>query len=148
LGTGTYAYRASYGGDANYVASTSACEPFTVHGWTLQSTPNPSGASVNGLYDVACPSSSQCTAVGSDKSSSNMTVTLAERWNGSSWAIQSTPNPRGSLGSALLSDACPSTTVCTAVGYYHNSGNVIVPLAERWNGSSWTVQTTPMPAGA
>ena len=148
LGTGTYAYRASYGGDANYVASTSACEPFTVHGWTMQSTPNPGGASVNGLYDVACPSSSQCTAVGSYKNSSNVTVTLAERWNGSSWATQSTPNPAGSLGSALLSDACPSTTLCTAVGYYHNSGNVTVPLAMRWNGSSWTVQTAPMPAGA
>ena len=148
-GTGSYAFRAAYSGDANYGASTSPCEPFAIQAsWTLQATPNPSGATVNGLYGVACPSSTVCVAVGSDKNTSNVTVTLAERWNGSSWAIQATPNPAGALGSALLRVACTSASACTAVGYDNNSANVTVTLAERWNGTAWTVQATPNPAGA
>ncbi|TMB93152.1 MAG: hypothetical protein E6J45_00420 [Chloroflexi bacterium] len=147
--TGSYAFRAAYSGDSNYGASTSPCEPFSIQpSWKLQSTPNPTGATVNGLYGVACPSTTQCTAVGSYKNSSNVTVTTAQQWNGSSWAIQSTPNPAGALGSALLRVACTSASACTAVGYDNNSANVTVTLAERWNGSSWVVQATPNPAGA
>src|SRR5439155_192467 len=92
-----------------------AYAPSSNHG--NRPTPNPTGATVNGLYGVACPSPTQCTAVGSYKNSANMTVTTAQQWNGSSWAIQSTPNPAGALGSALLRVACTSASACTAVGY-------------------------------
>jgi hypothetical protein len=34
-------------------------------------------------------------AVGNDVNSSGTTVTLAEGWNGTEWAIQSTPNASG-----------------------------------------------------
>ena len=43
---------------------------------------------------VSCTSATACTAVGYD-ASVGTTVTLAERWNGTSWKIQSTPNPTG-----------------------------------------------------
>lgn len=63
-----------------------------------------------------------------------------------SWVIQATPSPGGTgvrLGSVLLAVSCPSATACTAVGGYTPNPRAIVPLAERWNGRKWAVQTMP-----
>jgi hypothetical protein len=149
LAAGTYAFRAAYSGDANYSAVTSPCEPFTVHGWKLQPPRNPSGATVSSLYGVSCPSTSAtaCTAVGYSVKS-GVRVTLGERWNGATWAIQTTLNPAGAKQSTLFGVACPLPTACTAVGNYLNSAGAWLTLAERWNGSTWTIQSTPTPAGA
>ncbi|TMB91861.1 MAG: hypothetical protein E6J45_04350 [Chloroflexi bacterium] len=116
--------------------------------WSIQAAPKPSGAKAATLYDVACPSTSLCLAVGNYVNSSSVTVTLVERWNGSKWSIQPSPNPSGATATMLTDVACPSTTSCTSVGNAVNSASVLVPLAERWNGTSWTVQATPTPAGA
>ena len=86
---------------------------------------------------MSCTSASACTAVGSSGAGP-----LAERWNGTRWTIQATPNPRQG-GGELNGVACTSASACTAAGN-SNTGN----LAERWNGSSWSIQTTPNPAGA
>ena len=114
--------------------------------WRLQSTPNPSGFRGSELYGVACPSTSLCTAVGYYYTSSGVSVTLAERWNGTMWVVQPTPNASGATYGDLYGVACPSTTLCTAVGFYTNSSGVRVTLAERWNGSTWVVQPTPNPS--
>jgi len=74
-------------------------------------------------------------------------VTLAERWNGTAWAIERTPNPAGSTASALNGVSCTSATACTAVGDYYTSTNPL-PLVERWNGTAWAVQPVPSPSGA
>ena len=60
--------------------------------WKLQSTPSPAGAKDAELNGVWCASASACTAVG-DYYTSVTRTTLAERWNGTSWAIQGTPTP-------------------------------------------------------
>jgi hypothetical protein len=73
---------------------------------------------------------------------------LAERWNGSSWKIQPTPNPPGAISSTLSGVSCTAAAACTAVGEYGNSSFTGGMLAERWNGSSWAAQPTPSnPAG-
>jgi hypothetical protein len=113
--------------------------------WSIQSTPNPSGAADSYLHGVSCSSSSACTAVGHYKNSSGTYVTLAERWNGSEWSIQSTPNPSGATESFLEDVSCSSATACIAVGWYKNSAGTDVTLAERWNGSEWSIQSTPNP---
>jgi hypothetical protein len=63
-------------------------------------------------------------------------VTLAERWNGISWTVQSTPNPaHGDPGSErhLNAVSCTSSGVCTAVGYYFDRPHdVDLPIAERY----------------
>ena len=117
-------------------------------GWAIQSTPNPSGAKESYLYGVSCPSAAACTAVGYDTNSGGVPVSLAEVWNGSSWSVQSTPNPTGATASVLNGVSCTSSSACTAVGIYVNSAGRIVTLAERWNVSSWTIQSTPNPTGA
>ncbi len=103
--------------------------------WAIQISPNPSGAAGSGLDGVSCTSATACTAVGSYTGATGATRTLAERWNGATWAIQSTPNPIAATSSSLSSVSCTSNTSCTAVGYFQNSAGTFLTLAERWNGT-------------
>jgi hypothetical protein len=70
---------------------------------------------------------------------------LAERWNGTKWSIEQTPDPAGS-SSYLTGVSCVSASACTAVGYYlkyHFGVSSEVTLAERWNGTKWSIEHTP-----
>src|SRR5215468_1708987 len=119
--------------------------------WSIQPTANPGGAQFTFLNTVACASASACIATGAYIDSSGAFQPLAERWNGTRWAIQPTPHLAGGAMGLLIGVACTSATGCLAVGY--SSPNVFnnqspATLAERWDGSSWRVQHTPNPPGA
>ena len=116
-------------------------------GWALQATPNPIGARNTFLAGVSCTAPTACVAVGYSISTSNAVTTLAEQWNGSAWSILSTPSPLGSVISSLAAVACTSAIACTAVGDSFNAANVKSTLDERWNGTTWSIQPTPDPAG-
>jgi DNA-binding beta-propeller fold protein YncE len=116
--------------------------------WSLQSAPAPTGAKASYPYGVSCVSSTACTLVGYYLNSSSAHVLFAEGWNGTEWKTQSPPAPSGAKSSALRSVSCPSATVCIASGSYENSAGGYVSLAEGWNGTQWSIQTTPDPAGA
>jgi hypothetical protein len=116
--------------------------------WSIQPTPNPAGTTVSRLAGVSCPSARACTAVGTFGNSAGEYSALAERWNGSQWSIQPTPNPTGTFASVLDGVSCTSARACTAVGYFTNSAGNEIKLAERWNGSQWSIQATPNPAEA
>jgi hypothetical protein len=60
-------------------------------------------------------------------------VTLAEHWDGATWAIEPTPNPTGAVGSYLTGVSCTASTTCTAVGQYQNGSNVELTLVERYS---------------
>jgi len=110
--------------------------------WSPQPTPNPSGATSSVLSGVSCTSATTttCTAVGSYVNSSGVQQTLAERWNGTGWAIQATPNQ----GTSVLSGvSCTSATACTAVGQTNNGRSQA--LAEQWDGTAWVIEPTPFP---
>jgi hypothetical protein len=114
--------------------------------WTTQSTPNTPGAN-SSLDSVSCTSPSACTAVGHSFGFFDTRVSLAERWDGTSWTIQSTPNPIGSSFVYLRGVSCTTPSACTAVGFYTNSAGSQVTLAEVWDGTGWMIQSTPNPAG-
>jgi hypothetical protein len=116
--------------------------------WTIQPTPNPTGAMSSDLRAVSCTAASACTAVGASTSGAGKEVMLAERWNGKNWTIQHTPNPTGATSPYLSGVSCTATSACTAVGGAANSAGKQVTLAERWNGKKWTIQHTPNPTGA
>lgn len=116
--------------------------------WSLQRTLNPAGTRGSFLYDVACTSRNACTAVGSSNLTGAEQVTLAERWNGKKWSIQRTRNAASAKQSLLESVFCASRRICTAVGEYSLDGNNTLTLAERWNGSRWSIQKPPNPPGA
>jgi hypothetical protein len=119
--------------------------------WRIQPSPN---ATVPGgqLESVSCSSAAACTAVGSNISTAGIHVTLAERWNGTTWQHQQTPNPAVdvSFGVApiLTGVSCPAANFCVAVGKYNLTSFNQVSLVEGWNGQRWTKQRFPLPAGA
>jgi hypothetical protein len=115
--------------------------------WSIQATPSPADAFYSFLRSVSCTSASACTAVGDQGTITSANAPLAERWDGSSWSIQATPSL--SVNSTqLYGVSCPSADACTAVGYHRNDAGISFPLAEAWNGTSWSIQTTPNPSGA
>lgn len=119
--------------------------------WTLQTVTDPVGAVQSTLLDVSCtPTPNRCTAVGGWKNSALEQFTLAYRFNGvSTWTLQSTPNPTGSIASVFQDVSCATETSCTAAGsWVSGSGGSNQTLAEEWNGSSWSIQSTENPAGA
>jgi hypothetical protein len=61
----------------------------------------------------------------------------------SNWSIKETPSLSGP--GELPSVSCTSVKACSAVGYEGSSG--YVPLAERWDGTKWSLQTTPSLSG-
>jgi hypothetical protein len=115
--------------------------------WTVEASPNPPGSYSSWFDGISCPAATSCTAVGGYENSSGTQFTLAEHWNGSTWAIQSTPNPTGSPLSELDAVSCAATNSCTAVGGYQDSSGEDMMMAEQWNGSTWAIKTTPAPSG-
>jgi hypothetical protein len=116
--------------------------------WSVQGTPVPAGARLSGLAGVSCPSTTACTAVGQYRTAAGVHVTLAEGWNGTTWTIEPTPNPSGATFSRLLGVSCLSTTACTAAGYATNGSGVDVPLAMRWSGGAWSLESVPSPSSS
>lgn len=116
--------------------------------WKAQSTPEPTGTLNSLLAGVSCTSSTACSAVGYYESASGAILSLAERWNGSEWKVQTTPNPAGAKETEPSGVSCTASNACTLAGTYENSAGVALPFAESWNGSEWSVQTMPTATGA
>jgi hypothetical protein len=115
--------------------------------WAVQPTSKPGQGQLMWLSGVSCPSAAACVAAGYNGAAAG--VTLAEAWNGTAWASQRTPNPTGAQPSALSGISCPSAGACMAAGHATNQASIFgdVTMAERWNGSTWTVIPAPSPAG-
>ena len=112
--------------------------------WTVQPTPTLRRQAT--LQAVSCLSATDCTAVGTGGGR----APLAEHWDGTSWTIQPVPFPAGSSNAQPSAVSCASPTSCTAVGVYGepSPSHEDLPVAEHWDGTSWTVQQIPVPAGA
>ncbi len=124
--------------------------------WTIVTSPNTSPTQSNQLYSVTCVSASDCWAAGAyvvtDILGDQFFQTLVEHWNGTSWTIVSSPNTITVAGHPLASNrfygvTCASTSDCWAVGYSDNGnafvGEPLQTLIEHWNGTSWTIVTSP-----
>jgi hypothetical protein len=102
------------------------------------------------LASVSCTSASSCMAVGSFLGS-KASSTLAETWNGTAWTVVPSPTPSLATGGGELgSVSCASSTSCIAVGLSFTSRTSAAtrPLAESWNGTKWTLVSTPKLAHA
>ncbi len=113
--------------------------------WTAEAPPLPAGTTQSELSGVSCGAARSCEAVGQATKSSGDVVFLAEVWGGTSWTVQSTPNPSGSTFNLLEAVACVSPSKCEAVG---NFGSLLSkPTAIAWTGTAWKLQTVPEPSG-
>ncbi len=123
--------------------------------WSEVATPKPAapaGKTVQGwgLNAVSCLTASggsiRCIAVGSVSISGKAGV-LAERFDGTHWALMTTPQM---TGEAMLDGISCSTIApanCFAVGQQTASG-ASKSLIEHLNGATWTKVASPNPQGA
>ncbi len=109
--------------------------------WSVVSSYNTSTTEDNFLYGVSCKSTSFCFAAG-EYSNGTHNQTLIERWNGSSWSLVTSPNTSSTQDNGLNTVSCTSTSFCFATGGYNN-GTSLQTLTERWNGSSWSLVSSP-----
>jgi hypothetical protein len=111
--------------------------------WSIVSSPSGAGPEA-GLLGVAAVSTSDVWAVGDTGSN-----TLIEHWNGTSWAVVPSPAPAGTLFSPLSGAAVVSANDIWAVGQSQNATTGIPQtLIEQWNGTSWSIVTSPAPGTA
>ena len=117
-------------------------------GWSVQWLPVPSSAVT---VPLSCSSSTACTAVAAyyPFPSSDSDVLLAVRWNGRGWSREVMADPTGSVTALVGGISCPSGSSCLAVGGFTSGDHPTryVPLVERWNGTAWSVERVPAPAG-
>jgi hypothetical protein len=127
-----------------------------------------------GLSAISCVSAKFCMAVGALESAAwngtSWTVDTAgfanavscvsptfcmsiynyseNTWNGTSWTtLPMVPLPTwksdGSRG-YMSGVSCTSAIACTVVGWYDNAHTPGSMLADSWNGTSWSIETTPI----
>src|SRR5579884_3751579 len=107
--------------------------------WAKLPVPVPAGSAGSfGLEAVSCTSATACTVLGG-YTSNGSAVMVAERWNGSTWSMQTIPSPSGSTASSLLAISCGSATTCMAVGNYSTATSPYLLLTASWKGSKWKV---------
>ncbi len=128
------------GGSSSAFSMAPIAEQWTGTTWTALTVPDPyPAADYVELNSVSCTSATNCMAVGDDISAT-ADATVAAQWNGAIWTIVSTPSPE--TYSALYSVSCTSATFCSAVGASSPSATgKDSPVAETWNGSTWSLQT-------
>src|SRR5580704_7900340 len=64
-----------------------------------------------------------------------------------SWTTSRPAVPQA-LNGTLAAESCTGPSACVAVGSYDGPAGPALTLAEAWNGTSWTRQPSPDPAGA
>jgi hypothetical protein len=140
-------------GLGTYVDSSGGLAPFSVvlgsagtKGWSDQAVPVPTGQTFLELGSDDCVSASWCMAVGTATSKGDGR-TLSEIWNGQGWTVQPSMNAPGEPASYLSAVSCAAVTSCAAVGQdgAAQPGGLSRSLAERWNGTAWSISAIPQP---
>lgn len=116
-------------------------------GWSIISNPNP-GTSSNGFSGVAAVSAKDVWAVGTYSNLDNRrALGLTEHWNGKAWAVKKSPEPSYHFNNLNAVAAIASNDVW-AVGDYKSPDLRAQILAEHWNGTAWSLVSTPNPGSA
>jgi hypothetical protein len=106
--------------------------------WSVVTSPSP-GSQINYFSSVAALSANDAWAVGYAD-----TQTLTEHWNGTQWSVVKSSGP-GSVSNSLQGVSMISANNVWSVGYYQGSNFVGLTLTEHWNGTQWSVVTSPSP---
>jgi hypothetical protein len=117
-------------------------EEYTGSGWTVVSGPSPPSPMVQlDLSAVSCINADDCLLVGMYEPLSGGTLTLAEQWTGTTWAIVPSADAEGPTGfDALLGMTCAGASSCWAVGVAGPA-----ELVEEWTGIQWVTVDSESP---
>jgi hypothetical protein len=111
----------------------------------MQAPPEPAGTTEQAAGAVSCSSSSACMAIAVNAYPHSVDLgTFAETWDGSHWTVRAVPN--GKNDATLNGVKCRSARWCVAAGAIKAvppTGDDYVPVADRWNGITWTQAAMP-----
>ncbi len=116
--------------------------------WSVVSTPSITSSNNVLLLSISALSAKDIWAVGSYNTSNYTSNTLVEHWNGTQWSIVNDPTFQTST--TLSGVVALSKNNVWAVGNSFDSRNpngVSATLIEHWNGSNWSVVSSPNPVG-
>jgi hypothetical protein len=116
-------------------------------GWVIVPSPDAATAYVDFLTSLTCKSASNCWAVGAyDDATKSRRLTLTEHYDGSSWAVVTSPNLAGRQ-EVLTGVNCATAGNCWAVGWRCcvSVGGQLVhrTLIEHNSGSGWVIVRSP-----
>lgn len=132
--------------DADGVTMTTLVEHWDGTSWSIVSGASlPDSAGLSGVSAVA---SDDVWAVGVTIDSDGVYHTLSEHWDGSAWSVVDAPDPEGSLTADASSIVAISTDDVWLAGFYFDSSGEVLTYAEHWDGTQWTVTSTPNGDGA
>ena len=115
--------------------------------WSIAASGDTSSTRDNFLEGVNCKSPSWCMAVGGAYNGAGAEQPMTQLWNGSSFSIVPTASPGTTHDAEFDGVSCPSQSDCFAVGFQEDPAPVNTTLTERWNGSSWSIVSSPTTAG-
>ena len=120
--------------------------------WSVVPSPSAGTGSLVELRGVSCTSATDCTAVGglANLSSNSPNVKpAAEHFDGTKWSVVPAAAPSGAPLAILTTVSCSSANSCVAVGIDAKSDlGSNATLAERWDGTAWTIVPTPAVKGS
>jgi hypothetical protein len=116
--------------------------------WAIQTMPEPEGSTSSELHGVDCPTTTFCMAVGSYTDSGGSIWAWSATWNGTTWTLRAVAKPTGSIRTVLLDVSCSTASACAGVGIYRDSGGLQTSFVARWNGTSWSHQSSANPVGS
>ena len=112
--------------------------------WSIIPGANP-GVAGNSLGAIAGVSANNIWAVGSYYPTNGNQQTLIEHWNGTRWSTVRAPNV-GRFENSLRGLASVTANNIWAVGsYIAPPGEINQTLIEHWNGTQWSVVSSPSP---
>jgi hypothetical protein len=109
--------------------------------WSVVPSPSP-GARQNILYGVAAITDTDVWAVGGFEDANDVWHTLTEHWDGSTWTAVNAVDA-GTHGNQFYALKALASNNVYAVGQQANAGSPSQALIEHWNGTAWSVVTSP-----
>jgi len=116
--------------------------------WSKLAAPDRHALNGSEFTGVDCVAANSCEVVGTFGYGEGNQNVFAYRFNGKTWVFQREINH--GFGDFVFNSessvSCSSATACTSVGFWQPAE--LVPVAERWDGTSWSWQRLPKAAKA
>lgn len=124
-------------------------EKFSGKTWTLETVPLPSEGFASSFGSIACPTSTECTAVGTYHNPITGEHYLGEKWTSTGGWKAETPTERTGIGyGAIIALSCPtSASECMSGTVYRKSAGRVEMEGEELNGTTWTPEAMTNPVG-